>query len=208
MENKIRLFITDDHPLVAEGIKTMLQQSQNIQIVGTAKTAKDTLHQLSHTVTDILLLDINLPDSDGIELCSTLRKLYKSLKMIAITSLNEIGIVQRFMQTGGNGFLLKDMDAEELLQAITVVNQGGTYLTKTINLTSLWQMDSPPVPMLTRREKEILLLLEKGLNGPHIAEALFLSPLTIETHKKNMFQKFAVTSTIQLINEAKRLKLI
>lgn len=208
-----RILIVDDHPLVLDGIQTMLRDEVSVTIAGAAKTAAEALALLANDEPDIILLDINLPDMDGLELCKKIRLTHRQAKIIGLTSTNEAGIIAGLLQRGGNGYLLKNMERTELLTAIQTVLKGKVYLSAAANDKILEQFQQGKssgndLPILTRREKEILQLLADGLNGPHIAEKLFLSPLTIETHRKNLFKKFNANSVQLLLKIARDHKLI
>ena len=209
----IRIVIIDDHPLVSDGVATMIKDVEYLQVVGTCKSGSDALDFLSGNETDIILLDISLPDIDGLELCSKLRKLNKEVKIIGLTSTNEAGIITQFLARGGNGYLLKNMEREELLAAIDEVLNDKIFLSKAANQKILEQYLTvndalKSTPVLTRREKEIIQLLYEGLTGPQIAEQLFLSPFTIETPRKNLMQKLNVNSTQLMLRYARENKLI
>lgn len=209
----ITILIIDDHPLVGDGIATMLRDETHLQITGICKTGKEAVHFLSDNTPDIVLLDINLPDIDGLELCSNIRKKNKTSKIIGLTSTNEAGIITQLLSRGGNGYLLKNMERNELITAIDEVLNDKIFLSKAANQKILEQYNSvnhalENTPVLTRREKEILQLLHEGLNGPQIAEKLFLSPYTVETHRKNLMQKFNANTTQLLLKTAVELKLI
>ena len=209
----IKLFIIDDHPLVIDGISTMLKDVGWLQITGSCKSGSDAIQFLENNHPDIILLDINLPDIDGLQLCSLVRSKNKTVKIIGLTSVNEAGIITQFLQHGGNGYLLKNMERDELLHAIDMVLDGSIYLSKEANDKILQQFHNvkdaaDAVPTLTRREKEILLLLNQGFNGPAIAGKLFLSQYTIETHRRNLMQKFDVHNTQSLLNAASKMKLL
>ncbi|MBN8861767.1 MAG: response regulator transcription factor [Sphingobacteriales bacterium] len=210
----IKLIIIDDHPLVADGIATMLKDESYLQIVASAKTGRQGLAILSeYPDCEVILLDINLPDTDGLQLCEQIRQLYPNLKIIGLTSVNEAGIISQMIRRGANGYLLKDMEKEELLHAINRVLDGHVYLSKGANekiLQQLRELDINPhqVPMLTRREKEILSLLDQGLSSQEIASRLSLSIHTIDTHRKNMLQKLNVHNTPALLKAAGKLGLL
>lgn len=210
----IKLIIIDDHPLVADGIATMLKDESYLQIVASAKTGRQGLVILSeYPDCEVILLDINLPDTDGLQLCEQIRQLYPNLKIIGLTSVNEAGIISQMIRRGANGYLLKDMEKEELLHAINRVLDGHVYLSKGANdkiLQQLRELDINPhqVPMLTRREKEILSLLDQGLSSQEIASRLSLSIHTIDTHRKNMLQKLNVHNTPALLKAASKLGLL
>lgn len=150
---------------------------------------------------------------DGLELCTKIRRTHKQTKIIGLTSANEAGIITGLLQRGGNGYLLKNMERTELLTAIQTVLMGKIYLSAAANDKILEQFQQGKSsgndrPILTRREKEILQLLSDGLNGPLIAEKLFLSPLTVETHRKNLFRKFNANSVQLLLKIARDYKLV
>lgn len=209
----ISILIADDHPLVGDGISTMIKDETHLNICAVCKTGAETLAAVETYAPDVVLLDISLPDMDGLQVCTVIRKKNKTIKLIALTSTNEAGIISQFLASGGNGYLLKNMERSDLLQAIDDVMKGDIYLSKAANQKILEQFNSlkdasQALPTLTRREKEILQLLYDGLNGPQIADKLFLSHYTIETHRKNLMQKLNVNSTQQLVKLAIEQKLI
>lgn len=209
----IKLIIIDDHPLVSGGIAMMLKDVSYVQIDASLHTGKEALKYLQSEVPDIILLDINLPDTDGLVLCETIRKDHKQVKIIGLTSTNEAGIITQFLAKGGNGYLLKNMERDELLTAIDEVMDNKIFLSKSANQKLLEQFKTVSeaihnTPVLTRREKEIIALLHEGMNGPQIAEKLFLSPYTVETHRKNLMQKLNVNNTQQLLKMAAQYKLL
>lgn len=205
--------IIDDHPLIADGIQMMLKDVNYLSVIATVKSAAAALAFLENSEPEIILLDISLPDTDGLQLCGKIREKNKYSKIIGLTSANDASIITQLLHRGGNGYLLKNMERDELLEAINKVLDGKIFLSKAANEKVLEQFSSvstaiKSVPALTRREKEILALLEDGLNGPQIAEKLFLSVLTIETHRKNLMQKLNVNSTQQLLKMAREKKII
>lgn len=209
----INLFIIDDHPLVAGGIAMMLKDVDYLKIQGTATTGAEAVDFLESHEPEIILLDISLPDIDGLQLCDIIRKKNQYSKIIGLTSTNDTSIITQLLHRGGNGYLLKNMERSELLEAIDRVMDGKIFLSKAANEKVLEQFSSlssaiNETPVITRREKEILLLLEDGLNGPQIAERLFLSPYTVETHRKNLMQKLNVNTTQQLLKTAKVMSMI
>ena len=209
----IDVLIIDDHPLVIDGIHTMLQDVEYIKITGAYKTGKESMVFLEDNNPDIILLDISLPDINGLQLCEAIRKTNKTVKILGLTSTNEAGMITGLLQRGANGYLLKNMERRELIEAIDMVSDGKIYLSKAANDKILEQFSNlttaiDKTPILTRREKEILQLLEKGFNGPQIAEKLFLSTYTVETHRKNMLKKFNAGNTQSALKIAREFKLI
>ncbi len=209
----INIFIIDDHPLVAGGIAMMLKDVTYLKIAANASTAEEALTYLKDHQPEIILLDISLPDMDGLQLCDIIRNENKFSKIIGLTSANDSSIITQLLHRGANGYLLKNMERNELLEAIDKVMDGKIFLSKAANEKVLEHFSSVStalneMPAITRREKEVLLLLEDGFNGPQIAERLFISPFTVETHRKNLMQKLNVNSSQQLLKTAKGLSLI
>lgn len=207
------ILIIDDHPLVSDGIRTMLKNVDSVNVSGACKTAKDAIEFLEENKIDVILLDINLPDMDGLRLCELLRRKKVTSKIIGLTSTNEAGIITGFLQRGGNGYLLKNMEREELIHAINTVVSNRIYLSKDANEKVLEQFQSvgaavDNIPVITRREKEILQLLADGLNGPQIAAKLNLSHYTIETHRKNLLKKFHANTLQMLLKIAREYKML
>src|ERR1051325_11235686 len=202
------ILVIDDHPIVLDGIRTMLKDEPTFRIVGTAKNAAEALSFLDQHSPDVILLDISLPDMDGLQLCEKIRTTNKTSKIIGLTSFNEAGMISGLLQRGGNGYLLKNMERSELIRAMKVVLNGKIFLSDAANESILAQFHNPKAaaedgPLLTRREKEILLLLADGLKGPEIAEKLFLSPLTVETHRKNLCKKLNAHNVQLLLKVAR-----
>jgi two-component system nitrate/nitrite response regulator NarL len=209
----INILIIDDHPLVTDGIQMMLKDVDYLSVAGKAKTGSEALKFLETNSPEIILLDISLPDIDGLQLCDKIREKNKQSKILGLTSANDASIITQLLHRGANGYLLKNMERNELLEAIDKVLDGRIYLSKAANEKVLEQFSSVSnainsLPALTRREKELLQLLEDGLNGPQIADKLFISHYTVETHRKNLMQKLNVSSTQQLLKMAREKKLI
>ncbi len=209
----LSVIVIDDHPLVGNGIAMMVKDVSYLQIVSICKNGKEGLEYLENNKPDVILLDISLPDIDGLELCALIRKQNKDVKILGLTSTNEAGIITRLLANGGNGYLLKNMERDELLIAIDEVMNNRVFLSQAANQKILEQFQSVGdavrnSPLLTRREKEILGLLQEGHTGPQIAEKLFLSPYTVETHRKNLMQKLNANTTQQLLNIAQKNKLL
>jgi DNA-binding NarL/FixJ family response regulator len=209
----LSILVVDDHPLVTDGITIMLKDASHLHVVASCRTGGEAIQFLASNTPDIILLDINLPDIDGINLCGLIRKKNKVSKILGLTSVNETSLISNMLKQGANGYLLKNMDRTELIHAIDEVFRGKIYLSKEANEKLLEQFNGiqdavDHVPAITRREKEVLLLLDEGFNGPQIAERLFLSPFTVETHRKNLLLKFKVSNTQQMLKAAKGFKIL
>ena len=203
----IKVAITDDHLLVMQGIESMLQSESSIQIVGKYPSAEKTLEALSKEQPDILLLDINLPDINGIDLCKQLRGLYPKLTIIALSSHDDTNFVKRILKNGARGYLLKNTSKEELLEAFETVLSGEQYLQasitqKLLNQSLGTQKRNILKPKLTRREKEVLAAICEEMTTQEIAEQLFVSPKTVETHRMNLISKLGARNSVGLVKIA------
>lgn len=202
----VNIFLVDDHPLIIEGFKKVLHDVPHFNIVGSAYSAADTFAQLSaHPSAHLVLLDLNLPDEDGIAVARKLYQEFPGIKILFLTSALEGAIIIKAMQAGANGYVLKNTGLPELVTAIDAVMRGETYISREANaalIGALQAQANQPLQAasLTRREREILLLLAQGLTSQEIARRLTLSPYTIDTHRKNMLQKFGVHNVQALVN--------
>jgi DNA-binding NarL/FixJ family response regulator len=196
----INVFIVDDHPLVVEGLKSLLYGIDDIQVVATAANAFEAFEILQKVNIDIAFLDINLPDVNGIELCKKIKGKWPNIKCIALTTSNERTLIGRMMQNGAVGYLMKSSSKDELIRAIRQVYEGGYFMNVTMSETVVDK--SLTVPFLTRREKEVLGLIADGMTNVEIADKLFVSPTTIKTHRENLLMKFGVSNTASLIKVA------
>jgi len=202
-----RIAITDDHEMVLKGIETMLLDTEDINVVGTYKDAKETLENITKDAPDVLLLDINLPDINGIDLCKQLLKNNPVLKIIALTNFDETSFVKRILTNGAQGYLLKNTDKNELLEAIKTVVSGEQYLQRDIQKKLLFQAvgkttNSTLLIKLTRREKEVLQAISEELTTKEISEKLFISPKTVETHRMNLMSKLGAKNSVGIIKVA------
>lgn len=203
-----KILILDDHFMVLEGLKSILAQSADIEIIATAVNAFEALDLLKiHTEINLVLTDINLPDISGIEFCAKVKKEFPAVLVIGISTFKQRSYVSQIMQNGASGYVVKSANADEILFAIREVMNGKFYFSSEINTTeNIVSLNAAPA--LTRREKEVLLLISQGLTNNEIAEKLFLSPYTVDTHRKNLLFKFEVANTAQLIKKATEVGLV
>ena len=202
-----KIAITDDHKMVLRGIEIMLEKINKIKIVGTYNNAEETLKNIKKDQADILLLDLNLPDINGINLSKLLLKKQPNLKIIALTSHDDISFVKRMLKNGVQGYLLKNTDKLELLEAFKTVLSGEIYLQKDIRKRLLSQnlkkqSDNRLKPNLTRREHEVLVAISEELTTQQISEKLFISPKTVETHRMNIMSKLGAKNSVGIIKIA------
>ncbi len=202
-----KIFITDDHYMIVEGIRSLLQQEKDLEWLGHAMNAASCLAFLQQQQPDVMFLDINLPDQSGIDLCKVIKEKYPSVRIIGLSSFNQQTFIQKLMDNGASGYVLKNATREELVEAIGAVMSGNKYLSQDAVSTILKNEDSK-IPLLTRREKEVLALIAEGLTNHEIGEKLFISTTTVDTHRKNLLAKFGVKNTATLIRLAAQFRLI
>lgn len=203
---KTKVFVVDDHYMVIEGIRSLLQNQNDIEWMGHATNAASCFAFLKQQLPDIILMDVNLPDISGIELCKQVRQLYPSVFILGLSTFNQQPIIRNMLEHGASGYVLKNATREELLEATSAVKAGETYLSFEAALSLRKTADESPV--ITRREREILLLVAEGFTNAEIAEKLFISIPTVNTHRKSLLSKFNVNNTASLIRLAAKLNLI
>jgi len=203
----IKVFITDDHYMVVEGIRSMLLQEKGIEWMGHAMTAASCMAFLHQQQPDVLLLDINLPDKSGIDLCKEIKEKYPDIQILGLSSFNQQSYIQKMIQNGASGYVLKNASGEEIVKAIEVAMQGDTFLSSEAKLTMRENKDAQ-IPVITRREKEVLKLIAEGMTNKEMAEKLFISITTVDTHRNSLLSKFNVKNTANLIRMASQFNLI
>lgn len=188
----IKIAITDDHPLLSEGLKNILSKEELLEVVGCYPDAATMHKALADGPIDVLLLDINLPDANSIELIKPLRLKYPEMRIIVISVHNEYAVINSVLQEGAQGYIQKNASVEEIVAGVDQVIKGNKFLcSQTKNIVERKSKDElKSVPKLTRREKEVLTEASLGLTTGQIAEKLFISPHTVESHRKNLIEKF------------------
>ena len=197
--NKIKIIVVDDHPMVIEGMKAMLNQIRYVELCATASNAYEAMEKVKENQPDLVITDINMPEISGVELTSKLKKEFPNLKIIGMSTFNERSYIAQMIQNGADGFLVKSASKEEIETAISSVLDGKMYLSSDAGISNSEQKELKNQPTLTRREKEILTLISEGFTNPQIAEKLFISLYTVETHRKNLLSKFNTNNTASLI---------
>lgn len=207
MKNSISVIIVDDHPIVLQGFIHILENEGNINLLSAFTSAVEAISFIEKQSVDVVLLDINMPDMNGIEACEQIGKTDPDCKIIAISNNNENSIIQRMLQSGASGYVLKNASADELVRCIQDAANGLIALSQDVRAI-IHAGSKERLPKVTRREREILQLLANGLTTPEMAEKIFVSPLTIETHRRNLLQKFGVSNSASLIHKATEWKFI
>lgn len=204
----INVFIIDDHKMVIEGLELLLKDNKIIKVVGTATSGEEGIKTLPFVNTDVLLLDINMPGINGIDTCKALLKMLPNLKIVAISMHKESSLIKMMLSNGAKGYVLKNAGQDEVITAIETVYNGKMYLDATVNdivvnsVANNSKKKQSPFPSISRREKEVLLLILDEHTTQEIADKLFISFGTVETHRRNMLIKLGAKNTAGLVRIA------
>ena len=208
---RINIMIVDDHQIIVDGIKALLKEEKNISVAAQANNGRDAIALLENTPVDIVLIDIEMPVLNGCDATAIITARYPKTKVIALTTHDEKSIVKKMLNAGASGYVLKNINREILMQAINAVMRGETYFSSEIPITLATQSaedvgtrteHSSSISLLSAREIEILKHITNGLSNHEIAEKLFLSPKTVETHRTNMMQKLGLHNVVALVKYA------
>lgn len=206
---KNTLFIVDDHQMLIDGIKALLLNEAEFEIVGEALRSDEALEKLKKLKVDIVITDINMPNMSGIELAKKLRLIHPDQKILALSMFGEKTTINDMLDAGVNGYILKNTGKQELLLALNSIVKGQSFFSKEVS-EELKKTDDivDRRYILTTREREIVKHIAKGLSHTEIGERLFISPRTVDTHRTNLMKKLEVNSIAELIKLAIQLKLI
>lgn len=202
----IKVAITDDHPIVANGLKKILDDFETINVVAVYATGNDMLKEVGASLPDVMLLDMNLPDLEGPDLARQLLKKFPAIKIIVLTSSDVTVQVKKMLQIGCQGYLLKDSDDKTIVRAIETVYGGGQFLSPVIQQQLVNDMfrtkNQKQNTLLTRREKEVLQLITQEFTNQEIADKLFISLHTVDNHRSSLLQKLDAKNTAGLVKKA------
>lgn len=210
MENKkIKLFLVDDHQMLLDGIKALLKGDKNFEVVGEASSSVNALEEIAKKIPDILITDINMPGISGIELARKTKEQFPAIKILALSMFGEKEMISEMLDAGVNGYILKSTGREELVSALKKISEGGMFFSEEVGAEMMRAMSErakmkqeSPDPHLTAREKEIIKLIAKEYSNAQIADELFISERTVETHRKNIFRKTNTKTVVGLIKYA------
>jgi DNA-binding NarL/FixJ family response regulator len=203
----INIILAEDHALVTEGLRAFFADEPSVVCLATCNTGEKLMHALTRHQPDIILMDINLPDANGIDLCKQVKGLYPQIHIIGLSINDHPSVIRKMMEGGASGYLLKDASRHEILEAITIVNKGKTYFSWSASM-ALKQTENAALPALTMREKQVLELIADGHTNQQIADILFVDVTTIDFHRKNMLSKYKVKNSAALVKLAITHKLI
>ena len=213
MEIKHNVLLVDDHNLVLDGLELILKQDTSLNCCGRVNTGVEAITFAKIHPIDIILMDINLPDISGVEVTEKILSSHPNIKVIGLSMHNELVIIKSLIKKGAKGFLLKNSGKEEILQAIHATIKGDTFydpeiLQRMILLDQKTPSHQSIIPSISRREKEILKLIVKEYTTKEIADQLFISFGTVETHRRNLISKLGVRNTAGLVRMAIEFELI
>lgn len=202
----ITVLLTDDHTLVRTGIKRLLEDSQQVEIIGEACCGEDSLELAHKLKPDVILMDVNMPGIGGVEACRRILERNPKQKIIALTIYTEKTFPKRMLEIGAKGYLTKECGVAEMIEAIKIVKGGGAYIAPTIAqqlaLSLLPGNEENPIDKLSRREFQVMLMISHGLSNLQMSEKLCLSPKTVSTYRLRLLQKLGAHNEVDLLKIA------
>jgi NarL family two-component system response regulator LiaR len=210
MSEPIRVLIVDDHDMVRAGLATFLEVSDDLELIAEARNGRDAIRACEQTLPDVILMDLVMPEMDGVTATQEIRKRWPQIQVVALTSFQDGDLVQQALQAGAIGYLLKNTNIQALTNAIRQAHAGKSTLAHEALQALVESRQHPPEPEvhLTPRELEVLALMVEGLNNPAIAERLVISIGTTRSHVSNILSKLGVSNRAEAITLALRRKII
>ena len=200
---KMNIYLTDDHAILLGGLIKILSTEDDLEVVGTGGSVKETLDDFTRKSVDLLITDYNLPDGDGLGLVRRIKQKYPETKIIVLSMHDEAHLIKEILKEEVDGYILKKDSHEELVNAVRAVKNGKVYLSSDVNSMLMKGLHSnEEQKLLTDREREILMLIAKEYTNRQIAQELFISERTVETHRKNIFRKTSTNNLVGLIKFA------
>lgn len=204
----LRILVVDDHPVVREGLKGLLQSMESVNEIYLAANAEDAIGYLEKETFELVITDIHMPGKSGVELARYIQKEYPSIKILAMSTFGDRSYVSEMIKNGASGFLSKNSDRDAIAETITRIMTGEVVIGKNLEETSRPAIIHSDQPLLTRREKEVLNLIAQGLTNKEIADKIFVSTTTVDSHRKNLLHKFNVMNTAALVAQAAKYQLL
>jgi DNA-binding NarL/FixJ family response regulator len=215
---KKSILIIDDHPLLREGLKAIIKRDAKFEVVGESGNGRDGLQKVKKLKPDLVVVDISLPDTNGIQLAREIRNFLSKTQIMIVSMHSQIDYIAEAFQAGAKGYIVKDSASDRLLQGLESIAQGEYFLDSSISHEVVKKLIKFPgkeakitdaaYGTLTPREQEILRLLAEGYSNKDIADKLFISPKTVENHRANIMKKLDLHSTMELVRYAAKLGLI
>lgn len=215
MDSRIKVVVADDHKILLDGLKSLLQKQKDIDVVGVYDNGKKLFDDISNASPDIAIVDINMPEMNGIELTRKIKEFYPAIHVIALSMFDDGAHIIDMVEAGVSGYLLKNVGDKELAEAIKTVSEGKMFLSPEVSekiasmaISQQRKLSQPDEPRLTERELEILKLISDEKSNAQIAGLLFISERTVETHRKNMLRKTNNKTIVGLLKYAIEKQLI
>ena len=213
---KIKIIIVDDHKMFRDGIRALLEKEKNIEVVADAKDANELLNILKNITPDVILMDIDMGETNGIDATAEVKRSYPEINILALSMHGEHNYILKMLEAGATGYILKNAGKEEMLTAIISVASGDSYFSREVSSRLIEYLNKPQISIkntdkeipLTNREIEILKLIAQEYSNPEIAEELFISIRTVDTHRRNLIEKLGVKNTAGLVKFAIRKGLV
>jgi len=209
--NTLRIFLADDHVVMREGLRSLVNAQADMDVVGEADNGRTTLSKARELQPDVIVMDVSMPELNGIQVTERLKRAYQKIKVLVLTAHDDSGYLRQLLEVGASGYVLKKAAAEELINAIRVVATGGVYLDPALagKVVSGYVgkrrlRGAPRGHDLSERETEVLRLVAWGYTNKEIAAYLSLSVKTIETHKANLMEKLELKSRVEVVRYALR----
>lgn len=216
MSNKVKVLIADDHAMIRDGVRSLIKQNKELVVVGEAQSGRETLEKFQDLKPDLLILDISMPDLNGMEVSREILSSDPEAKIVILSMYDDEDYINRCLEYGVKGYVVKNESGGELDYAIKAVLQGKNYFSRQAqnvifkrhsqNVTKKKQKDDDI--HLTQREREIIKLIAEGLTSQQMADQLFISPRTVETHRANVMKKIGVKNAVELVKKAQQLEII
>ncbi|CAD5258578.1 MULTISPECIES: response regulator transcription factor [unclassified Imperialibacter] len=200
----IKVLIADDHHLMVDGIKSLLDDVEGLEIVGVANDGEETMVFVSRKPVDVILLDLQMPKMNGFQVAEQIKKKYPKIRILVLTMYDKPGFIRELLESGVDGYVLKNTGKEELVEGIKTVNNGEKFFSKEVSgiFYDSFRKEKDENTFLTTREIEIIKLIAQELTSQEIADKLFLSHFTVDTHRRNIINKLGVKNTAGLIRYA------
>ncbi len=213
---KIKIIIVDDHKMFRDGIRALLEKEKNIEVVADAKDANELISILKNLTPDVILMDIDMGETNGIDATVEVKKNYPDINILALSMHGEHNYILKMLEAGATGYILKNAGKEEMLTAIISVASGDSYFSREVSSRLIEYLNKPQINIkstdkeipLTNREIEILKLIAQEYSNSEIAEELFISIRTVDTHRRNLIQKLGMKNTAGLVKFAIRKGLV
>ena len=202
IDEKIRVVIVDDHPLVLDGLVSRLERSEQVDVIGSANNGEEAIAVVSELMPDVVLMDINMPIMNGIDAAEIFKEKFSTVKLLVLSMHDDREYVMNMARAGAKGYVLKSASADEMLMAVKAVHMGGIYYSPSVAEILMAAEEDTRDDTLSSREQVVLRLLARGMSNKEMARELDISVRTVETHRRNIKLKLDISTTSGLVRYA------